>query len=420
MFTEIKSKKIYDKYFFLLFLSIVSIFTFIYLFSLFRIINLWTFTEAHINYFNGFTNRGLFGTLMLLSNKYLFVPIKFFYSTFFYLFSIINITIFFLLIRKFKKNYLILTFLILNPALLLFSFYDLGGYARFEIIAITSLLLHVYFAQKFYLGKISIINYFDYLKFIILPLIAIFILINEIIVFLIPAHIFISLNILDKKKHFQKMLIYFFLIIPIYFIYENKLDIEIAKNIFNNLDRKENINFWILEAIANPSLLSRYQIESEHMFTFKNIFKYSLVFIIFFIPIFCLFNYLRIKKYTVVKRNYLLLLSILPIFLICFIARDWGRWFHLIIITTFCYYIQFPVKKKIDIKTQTNYFFYLKHLTIICFLSVYLFTIRIPHCCNIDKLQISIYGGAIIKTIVLYDMIFVKKLIIDDRFKSFN
>ena len=414
------SRKLYDGYFLLLFLSLISIFTFIYIFSLFRIINLWTFTEAHINYFNGFINRGLFGTLMLLSNKYLFIPIKFFYSSFFYLFSILNITIFFLLIKKFKKNYLILTFLTLNPALLLFSFYDLGGYARFEIIAITSLLLHVYFAQEFYIGKISINNYFNYLKFIILPLITIFIFINEIIVFLIPAHILISFNILDKKKYFKKILIYLFLIIPVYFIYENKLDPDIARNMFNNLNNKENVNFWILEAIANPNLISRFNIESDYMFTDKNIIKYGTIFLIFFIPIFFLFNYLRIKNYIIVKRNYLSILSILPIFLICLIARDWGRWFHLIVVTTFCYYIQFPVKKKIDIKINTTYLSYLKHSVIICLLSIYLLSIRIPHCCNIDKLQISIYGGAINKIIVLYNMIFTKDLNIDDRFRSFN
>lgn len=414
------SRKLYDGYFLLLFLSLISIFTFIYIFSLFRIINLWTFTEAHINYFNGFINRGLFGTLMLLSNKYLFIPIKFFYSSFFYLFSILNITIFFLLIKKFKKNYLILTFLTLNPALLLFSFYDLGGYARFEIIAITSLLLHVYFAQEFYIGKISINNYFNYLKFIILPLITIFIFINEIIVFLIPAHILISFNILDKKKYFKKILIYFFLIIPVYFIYENKLDPDIARNMFNNLNNKENVNFWILEAIANPNLISRFNIESDYMFTDKNIIKYGTIFLIFFIPIFFLFNYLRIKNYIIVKRNYLSILSILPIFLICLIARDWGRWFHLIVVTTFCYYIQFPVKKKIDIKINTTYLSYLKHSVIICLLSIYLLSIRIPHCCNIDKLQISIYGGAINKIIVLYNMIVTKDLNIDDRFRNFN
>lgn len=415
-----KSRKFYDGYFLLLFLSLISIFTFIYIFSLFRIINLWTFTEAHINYFNGFINRGLFGTLMLLSNKYLFIPIKFFYSSFFYLFSILNITIFFLLIKKFKKNYLILTFLTLNPALLLFSFYDLGGYARFEIIAITSLLLHVYFAQEFYIGKISINNYFNYLKFIILPLITIFIFINEIIVFLIPAHIIISFNILDKKKYFKRILIYFFLIIPVYFIYENKLDPDMARNMFNNLNNKENVNLWILESIANPNLISRFNIESDYMFTIKNIIKYGKIFLVFFIPVFFLFNYLRIKNYIIVKRNYLSILSILPIFLICLIARDWGRWFHLIIVTTFCYYIQFPVKKKIDINFNSNYLSYLKHSIIIFLLSIYLLSIRIPHCCNIDKLQISIYGGAINKIIVLYNMVFTKDFNIDDRFRSFN
>lgn len=413
-------KKKNQIYFFLLALIIISIFTFIYLFSLFKIINLWTFTEAHINYFSGFVNRGLFGTLMLLSNEYLSIPIKFFYSTFFYLFSIFNTILFFFLIKKFIKNYLITIFFALNPALLLFSFYDLGGYARFEIIGITSLYLHTYFAQKFYLGELSLNKYLYKIKLIILPLISIFIFINEIIVFLIPAHFIISLNILNKTKHLRKILIYFLLIIPIYFIYTNKIDQEIAKNIFNNLKNKENINFWILEAISNPSLLSRFKIESEHMFTFNNISKYGLIFFIFFLPIFFLFNYLKIRKYININKNYLLLFSILPIFLICLIARDWGRWFHLVIITTFCYYIQFPLLKNIDIKIHDNLLFYLKHLIIILMLSIYLFSIRIPHCCNLDKLQISIYGGALSKAMIFSDLIFKKNLNLDDRFRSFH
>ena len=110
----------------------------------------------------------------------------------------------------------------------------------------------------------------------------------------------------------------------------------------------------------------------------------------------------------------------MPIFLICLIARDWGRWFHLVILTTFCYYVQMPLLKKIDIKISNNLIFYLKNLIIIIILSVYLFSIRIPHCCNIDRLQISIYGGALSKVIVFYDMIFKDDLNIDDRFKSFH
>jgi hypothetical protein len=419
MFARLKKKKLYEKYFLVLFSSIILVYTSIYLFSLFKIINLWTFTEAHINYFNGFVNRGLFGTLMLLSNKYLLIPIRFFYSSFFYLFSIINIIIFFFLIKKFKQNYLIVTFLALNPALLLFSFYDLGGYARFEIIAITSLLLHTYIAQEFYLGKVSIRNYLNYLKYIIIPLITIFILINEIIVFLIPAHIFISINIV-RGNNIKKILLYLFLIIPLYFVYTNRLDYQIAINIFNDLSTKDNINFWILEAIANPDLKSRFKIESDHMFTLKNVIKYFSIFFVFLIPILFLFNYLIVKEYVIVKKNYLFILSIFPIFFICLIARDWGRWFHLIIVTIFCYYVQFPLKKKINIKIDDSFLFYLKHLIIICFLFIYLFTIRIPHCCNIDKLQISIYGGAVSKIIVLYHIVFTKDINVDNRFKSFN
>ena len=152
--------RIFLIYYYLLFLLVILIFTSIYSFSILRVINVWTYTESHINYSEGFVGRGLFGTVMLFFNKYLSISIKYFYSTFFYLMSLINIYLFFLLIKQYKRNILIFTFLALNPALILFSFYDLGGYARFEIIAITAMLINSYYARNFHIKK--------YLKKIIL------------------------------------------------------------------------------------------------------------------------------------------------------------------------------------------------------------------------------------------------------------
>ena len=204
-------KKLNSIYCNLILILIILIFTSLYVFSLFRVVNVWTYTESHINYSQGFVNRGLFGTIMIFFNKYFFLQTKYFYSTFFYLMSLINIGIFFSLIKEYKNNILIFTFLALNPALILFSFYDLGGYARFEIISITAMLLHVYFAKKFYKKELSEDNYLFYLKYLIIPFIFISIFINEIIIFTIPFHIFLSLQIFKKKKIFK--IIYIFIAI---------------------------------------------------------------------------------------------------------------------------------------------------------------------------------------------------------------
>lgn len=83
---------------------LLSVFTYIFFFSLKNIINYWTFTEIHINYSLGFVKRGFLGSLMLWLNE-LGLKKNIFFASIFYVFSILN-TILFLLIlnKKFKKN----------------------------------------------------------------------------------------------------------------------------------------------------------------------------------------------------------------------------------------------------------------------------------------------------------------------------
>ena len=154
------------------------------------------------------------------------------------------------------------------------------------------------------------------------------------------------------------------------------------------------------------------------MFTKGNVIQYSSIFMIFYLPIYIFFNYLRINNYMIIKKNYFCLLSIVPIFFIFLIARDWGRWMHLIIFMTFCFYMQFPIKKSLDVNLIKIFKF--KYIISIITLLFYLFFIRIPHCCNIEKLQITIYGGAVEKVKVLYDIFFVKKIDINKRFRINN
>jgi hypothetical protein len=358
---------------------------------------------------------------MIASNKYLHVPIKYFFSSFFYLFTLINIFIFFSLIKEYSKNFIIFTFLALNPALILFSFYDLGGYARFEITTITTVLLHAYFVKKFNQGLLNEEKYIAKLQSVILPLIVIIIFISDTMLFLIPYHVFLSSNVFYKKINLNnKIYIYLLLLIPTYLIITHPLTLDLSKSIFNNLNNKNNLDFWILESIANNSIISRLQIEGGYMFTFENIIRYLSIFLIFLLPIVIFYNYLNYKKNIHIKNNLLVILSIAPILLLFPIARDWGRWMHIIIITLFAYYSQFPLLKKTlnsNIKSNLKKIF-LTFGTII-FLFFYSFFIRIPHCCNLEKLNLTIYGGAVEKIKVLYDMTFIKKIDVNQRFRNF-
>jgi hypothetical protein len=412
--------KFCKEYYFFLLILVVAIFTSVYIFSLFKIINVWTYTESHINYSEGLVRRGLFGTIMIASNKYLHIPIKYFFSSFFYLFTLINIFIFFTLIKQYSKNFIIFTFLALNPALILFSFYDLGGYARFEIVTITSVLIHAYFIQKLNQGFLTEKKYIEKLQFIILPLIIIFIFISDTMLLLIPYHIFLSLNVLRKNNKLNnKIYLYLLLLIPVYLIVDNPITPDLGRTMFNKLNNKYDLDFWIIEAISNNNIISRIQIEGGHMFTLKNNIIYLSIFLIFLLPIVAFFNYLNLKKNINIRNNFFIILAIAPIFLLFPIARDWGRWVHLIIITIFSYYSQFVLKKDLNTIIKNNLKISLTTFIIVLFLFFYSFFIRIPHCCNLEKLNLTIYGGGIEKIKVLYDVIFVKKIDIDQRFRNF-
>jgi len=415
------SDKFYKNYYLIILFYILVAFTSVYIFSLFKVINVWTYTESHINYSEGLVRRGLFGTIMIASNKYLNIQIKYFFSTFFYLFTLINIFLFFLLIKEYSKNFIIFTFLALNPSLILFSFYDLGGYARFEIITITTVLLHAYFVKKFNQGLLSEEKYISKLQSFIMPLIIIIIFISDIMLFLIPYHVLLSSNVFYKKNNLNKKIyLYLLLLIPTYLIITHPLTLDLSKSIFNNLDNKNNLDFWIFESIANNSIISRLQIEGGYMFTFENIIRYLSIFLIFLLPIVIFYNYLNYKKNIHIKNNLLVILSIAPILLLFPIARDWGRWMHIIIITLFAYYSQFPLlKKTLDSNIKSNLKRYFLTFGTIIFLFFYSFFIRIPHCCNLEKLNLTIYGGAVEKIKVLYDMTFIKKMDVNQRFRNF-
>jgi len=180
------------------------------------------------------------------------------------------------------------------------------------------------------------------------------------------------------------------------------------ENIFNNLTDNKNISIWIWEALLTP--ISQ-RLEFSHMAKPSlNIIYYLAIFLFYLIPILFFLNKLTFNadyKYT------LLILSITPFFFLFFIARDWGRWMHIILIMIFCFYSQYVNKKPKNIKLKKKYKIYL-----FFFLIFQIFFTRIPHCCNLIEKKISLIGGFGSKIVVLKDII-TNKINVEERFKKF-
>jgi len=402
-----------------LFFILISIFTYTFYFSLTNIINYWSFTEFHINYNLGFSKRGLLGSLMLWLEN-LGIPKNIFFSTTFYLITLSNIFLFLNLLNRFKKNHLLFyIFFSLNPALLLFSFYDLGGYARGESFGIFVCLLHVSFAQKLHEQKITYQRYLKFSFLIIFPIFMLTVLVHELNILFLSFHIF-TVFLIIKKNQFKKIANFKYLIICnfIFIIFIVLLLIthpftrNFAQELYNTLPNKNGTSFWILDSIAG-TFSERINSEINHMLIPSGAINlYIYIFVFYITPIFFL-----LTKTTEKDRFYLIyiFLSVIPFFFLFFIGKDWGRWIHIIIFLIFFCLIQFKEKKMTIQKNLKSKI--LMYTFVIFIILQFLFT-RIPHCCNLTRLNLNVIGGIIPKLEVFYKIL-NNKYDIEKRFEKY-
>jgi hypothetical protein len=93
MLKKIKTEEII---FYLTFIFVLSLFTSVFALSFIKIVNSWTFSQAHVNYFKGYLKRGLFGTIMLSAEQILNISAKKIFSSFFVILTTINVVLFFI------------------------------------------------------------------------------------------------------------------------------------------------------------------------------------------------------------------------------------------------------------------------------------------------------------------------------------
>jgi hypothetical protein len=381
-------------FFYIIFLFVFFLFSSIFILSLFKIVNMWTFSQAHINYSYGFVKRGLFGTSMLFIENFFSLSTKKIFSLFFIILTSINIFLFFNIIKKYSTNFLVFLFLALNPTLIMFSFNDLGGYQRFDAISIFTMLLHCLYACNHNL-KNNIVMYKKKLFFIIFPIILISSFIHEIIIWSLPLHVLITIN--ATKENFNKTISYYliFLILVLIIFLFPVTDATVQKMISDLAERNLFIDAIIVASATKGNLqVLNYEIQTN-LLNFYN-FKINLFFIILStLPFLFFINYLQNNNYLEVKiKPYHLIYATFP-YLTLFAIGDTGRWISLISFTSLTFMSQFPLKKNIENFRVSKKIFLQRLFTLILFIIIfiYVFFIRMPHCCNLEKKGITIWGG---------------------------
>ena len=175
----------------------------------------YAFNELFINYQAGFIRRGFLGEIFWqLNNNLSIKPIAFF-SIFFLFIYIAQIYLFFEILKKYIVSKIIFILIFLSPSLLLFHIYDPNMYFIKDGIIKLTILLHAFIFIYFLVLRQQNEKYFNYLKFLILPILFIVILTHEYQFFFLGLHFLISLGAIKKNYNLKQIIkIYSILVIP--------------------------------------------------------------------------------------------------------------------------------------------------------------------------------------------------------------
>ena len=106
----------------------------------------------------------------------------------------------------------------------------------------------------------------------------------------------------------------------------------------------------------------------DELGTYNHLFEYLFLLVFSVGTIYLIFNKI-LNKHILIFNHSLVYLSIIPLFLLFLIGRDWGRWIHLISWAYLLFYLQFNFSKiEKKFKLIKN-----KFLNIILILSCFIF-----------------------------------------------
>ena len=407
-----------EKYYVTLsFFAVIFCFMPLFYYSTKFMLNNWAYADALINYSEGFVRRGFLGEILLFAYKVTNIELSKIYSFFFIIITFTNIIFFFLILKNISKSRFVYLFLLINPVLLFFPLHDTLAYMRKEMIMLTLMLFHCYICNNYHNKKIKKKKYLKFLYLIIIPGIVVITLMHDMQLFLVPFHFLLSVNVLNKnfklfnpKNYFEKINLtltpYLITLLPIIIFLFYPTNIEKLKIMAEKLSSIEPNLWWDgIRFTANPFFNavieeSKFMFSVDKMGTYNHLFKYTFLLFLSLISIIFIFKVV-LKKNIKIFNNHFLYFSILPIFLLFFIGRDWGRWINMISWACLLFYLQF------NINIKNSYFFIFKkniflNIIIVSLSCYYLFFLFLPHCCKGQRID----GGFSSNVVLAYEILF--------------
>jgi len=346
MNNTIKANKYFNIY-----ISILFIFSIFYLHGKYNVGNDSTVSEWLINYEGGFTKRGLIGQITINISEFLGYTLR--QSILF--FQIFSIGIYYLLLINFFKSLRfnkIILLSIFTPIFLLYPVAEIEVLGRKEIIIFSFFLIYLTlnnFRQK---------NYF---RIFLLPLLM---FIWEPIIFFFIFWLIVDYIEGVFKKNYKSFINYLFTFVPAILV-----GIFIAINPISEIDHKEMATF--LKENFNENcymacalLLSKSTIYDQFttnfkIFNFEIFFRYFLIILIGFGPLFILIKFSEFKKLN--SKTFLLIIMI-PIFVLFMMMSDWGRIVNIFYTFSIISYLYLYKKKFVIIRDEILRNFFIKIL----------------------------------------------------------
>tara|TARA_Y100001970_G_scaffold288144_1_gene414607 strand:+ start:1728 stop:2927 length:1200 start_codon:yes stop_codon:yes gene_type:complete len=322
-----------------LYLILLFLFSIVFLYIKHKVGNDSTISEWLINYEGGFTKRGIMGQLSIFLSRAFDEELRWVI----FLIQTGSCAIYFILIFNFFKNNSydrISSLAIFTPIFILYPVAEIEVLARKEILVFSLYLLYLT------IPKINFYKNFSLMVFFVLS-----ILIWEPIIFFTP--IFLLLEIIEKKiNNFNLDLIKSIsLFLPgaaigFYFAFNpiTPGNHEIMSNVLKN-EFNENCYMSCALLISKSSIIQ--QFAQYHAYSFERIFRYILIIIIGFFPIFLLLKNSILKKNNIFflkKFKNLLhptLICLAPVILLFAMGYDWGRWVNItyVFVAIFYFYL---------------------------------------------------------------------------------
>ena len=365
----------YFAHFFLIFSYL-----FVFYFSFKTVLHEHSYSQIFISYSDGFIKNALLGSLVFKLKELFNLDFKIIVNLFFLVFHFFNILLFLKIIKPLINfNKVIYIFFLLNPALILFSIYDIGAFLRKETFMITSFLFHIYFSQLYNHGLIDRKKYSSFVIYFLGPFFVMNSLIHSIQILFLPLHFLIFKN--NIKNNYEKkksvFVIVLLLLLLSQFIFYQQIPSDILYETtagklggFNSQFNFSNTPFVFL----NMSIVERFNATVPYIKNIKFVSLYLISALIIFLPLIYI-----LKKINTLDQKFKFsytFISLLPFFLLLFLASDWGRWIYIMAMILVGVNLQFSIKNISEFNHKN-----LLTLVIFILLGFYLFFYNLSHCC---------------------------------------